>query len=69
MFSLGMEFSIRKLVQFSQKAGAVALFECTVMVSVGYLVGEMMGFTRMESIFTGAIIGISSTTIIVSAAS
>jgi CPA2 family monovalent cation:H+ antiporter-2 len=67
MFSLGLEFSIRKLVQVSQKAGAVALFECTVMVSVGYLVGQMMGFTRMESIFTGAMIGISSTTIIVKA--
>ena len=67
MFSLGLEFSIRKLVQVSQKAGAVALFECSVMVSVGYLVGQMLGFTRMESIFGGAIVGISSTTIIVKA--
>jgi CPA2 family monovalent cation:H+ antiporter-2 len=67
MFSLGLEFSIRKLVQVSQKAGAVALFECSVMVSVGYLVGQMLGFTRMESIFAGAITGISSTTIIVKA--
>jgi CPA2 family monovalent cation:H+ antiporter-2 len=67
MFSLGLEFSIRKLVQVSQKAGAVALFECTVMVSVGYLVGQVLGFTRIESIFAGAIIGISSTTIIVKA--
>ncbi len=67
MFSLGLEFSIRKLVQVSQKAGAVALFECSVMVSVGYLVGQMLGFTRVESIFAGAIVGISSTTIIVKA--
>ena len=67
MFSLGLEFSVRKLVEVSQKAGAVALFECTVMVSVGYLVGQMLGFTRMESIFAGAITGISSTTIIVKA--
>jgi CPA2 family monovalent cation:H+ antiporter-2 len=67
MFSLGLEFSIRKLVQVSQKAGAVALFECTIMVSVGYLVGQLLGFTRMESLFTGAITGISSTTIIVKA--
>src|SRR6266849_1291071 len=50
MFSLGLEFSIRKLVQVSQKAGAVALFECTIMVSVGYLVGQMLGFTRLESL-------------------
>ena len=67
MFSLGLEFSIRKLVQVSQKAGAVALFECTIMISVGYLVGQVLGFTRMESIFAGAITGISSTTIIVKA--
>ena len=67
MFSLGLEFSIRKLVQVSQKAGAVALFECSIMVSVGYLMGQMLGFTRMESVFTGAITGISSTTIIVKA--
>jgi CPA2 family monovalent cation:H+ antiporter-2 len=67
MFSLGLEFSIRKLVQVSQKAGAVAVFECTVMISVGYLVGQVLGFSRMESIFAGAIVGISSTTIIVKA--
>lgn len=67
MFSLGLEFSIRKLVLVSQKAGAVALFECSVMISVGYLVGQMLGFTRLESIFAGAIVGISSTTIIVKA--
>jgi CPA2 family monovalent cation:H+ antiporter-2 len=67
MFSLGLEFSIRKLVQVSQKAGAVAVFECSVMISVGYLVGQMLGFTKMESVFAGAIIGISSTTIIVKA--
>src|SRR5947207_4870133 len=67
MFALGLEFSVRKLVQVSQKAGAVALFECSVMVSVGYLVGQMLGFTRVESIFVGAIVGISSTTIIVKA--
>jgi CPA2 family monovalent cation:H+ antiporter-2 len=67
MFSLGLEFSIRKLVQVSRGAGLVALFECSVMVSVGYLAGQMLGFTRIESIFAGAIIGISSTTIIVKA--
>jgi CPA2 family monovalent cation:H+ antiporter-2 len=67
MFSLGLEFSFRKLVQVSQKAGAVALFECSVMISLGYLVGQMLGFTRLESVFAGAIVGISSTTIILKA--
>jgi CPA2 family monovalent cation:H+ antiporter-2 len=67
MFSLGLEFSFRKLVQVSQKAGAVAVFECSIMISIGYLAGQLLGFTRMESVFAGALIGISSTTIIVKA--
>ena len=67
MFSLGLEFSFRKLVEVSQKAGAVAVFEASIMISVGYLVGQLLGFTTMESIFAGALIGISSTTIIVKA--
>ena len=67
MFSLGLEFTFRKLVQVSQKSGAVAVFECSIMVSVGYLVGQLLGFTTMESIFAGALVGISSTTIIVKA--
>ena len=67
MFSLGLEFSIGKLAAVSQKAGPVALFESTIMVSVGYFVGQMLGLSRIESIFTGAIVGISSTTIIVKA--
>jgi CPA2 family monovalent cation:H+ antiporter-2 len=67
MFSLGLEFSIGKLAAVSQKAGPVALFESTIMVSVGFFVGQMLGLSRIESIFTGAIVGISSTTIIVKA--
>ena len=67
MFSLGLEFTFRKLVLVSQKSGAVAVFECTIMISVGYLVGQLLGFSQMESIFAGALIGISSTTIIVKA--
>ena len=67
MFSLGLEFTFRKLVLVSQKSGAVAVFECSIMISVGYLVGQLLGFTTMESIFAGALVGISSTTIIVKA--
>src|SRR5438477_1898772 len=67
MFALGLEFSVRKLVQVSQRPGSVALYECSVVVSAGSLVGQMLAFTRVESIFAGAIVGISSTTIIVKA--
>src|SRR5687768_644457 len=64
MFSLGLEFTFRKLVKVSHQAGPVAVFQATVMMSTGYMVGQLLGFTTMESIFTGAMIAISSTTII-----
>src|SRR5687767_9643883 len=67
MFSLGLEFTFRKLVKVSHQAGPVAVFQSTVMMSIGYMVGKLLGFTTMESIFTGAMIAISSTTIIVKA--
>src|SRR3954463_13789148 len=67
MFSLGLEFNIKKLAQVSRNAGGVALFECSILISVGYLVSQLLHLTRMESVFAGAIIGISSTTIIVKA--
>jgi CPA2 family monovalent cation:H+ antiporter-2 len=67
MFSLGLEFTFKKLMKVSHHAGPVALFQSTVMISVGYLAGQLLGFTTMESIFAGAIIAISSTTIIVKA--
>src|SRR5215831_15703222 len=41
--------------------------ECSLMVSLGFLVGRASGWTRTEALFGGAAIAISSTTIIVKA--
>lgn len=67
MFSLGLEFTFRKLVEVSPRAGPVAVIQSTALMSIGYMVGQLLGFTTMESIFAGAMISISSTTIIVKA--
>ena len=67
MFSLGLEFSLRKLIRVAPTAGIVAVIECSLMVSVGYLVGRAFGWTAYESLFGGAAIAISSTTIIAKA--
>jgi CPA2 family monovalent cation:H+ antiporter-2 len=67
MFSLGLEFSLRKLIRVAPTAGVVAVIECSLMVSVGYLVGRAFGWTAYESLFGGAALAISSTTIIVKA--
>lgn len=67
MFSLGLDFSLRKLIRVAPTAGVVAVIECSLMVSVGYLVGRALGWSGYESLFGGAALAISSTTIIVKA--
>ena len=67
MFSLGLEFSLRKLVRVGPTAGLVAVIQCSLMIWLGYVVGRAFGWTGLESLFTGALIAISSTTIIVKA--
>jgi CPA2 family monovalent cation:H+ antiporter-2 len=67
MFSLGLEFSLRKLFSVGPTAGLTAVIQCSVMVWLGFVVGRAFGWTARESIFTGALIAISSTTIIAKA--
>jgi CPA2 family monovalent cation:H+ antiporter-2 len=67
MFSLGLEFSIRKLVQVAPTAGLTAVLQSSIMVWLGFVVGQLFGWTTLESLFAGAVIAISSTTIIAKA--
>ena len=67
MFALGLEFSIRKLVRVAPTAGLIAVIECSLMVWLGFVIGRAFGWTSMESVFAGALIAISSTTILVKA--
>ncbi len=67
MFSLGLEFSLRRLVRVAPTAGVVAVIQCSLMVWLGYLVGRAFGWTGYDSLFCGAAVAISSTTIIVKA--
>ena len=64
MFSLGLEFRLQKVAQIAATSGLAALLETTTMMGLGYFAGQFLGFTPMESVFTGALIAISSTTII-----
>ncbi len=64
MFSLGLEFSMRKLVRLAPTAGFVAAIQIGLMLVLGYITGELLGWSRAESITAGAMIAISSTMII-----
>jgi CPA2 family monovalent cation:H+ antiporter-2 len=64
MFSLGLHFSLRKLAQVGAAAFVAAALEIMLMLLIGYGTGRLFGWARMDSIFLGAILAISSTTII-----
>lgn len=65
MFSLGLEFSLRKLKEVGSTAFIAALTAILVMLCAGYSLGQGFGWSTMDSIFLGAILSISSTTIII----
>lgn len=67
MFSLGLEFSLRKLTKVGASAFVAALLEIVLMIWLGYEIGRAFGWNTMDSVFLGAMLSISSTTIIVKA--
>ncbi|WP_455917871.1 cation:proton antiporter [Pseudomonas cerasi] len=67
MFCLGLEFSLRKLFKVGATAFIAALLEIILMIWIGYEIGRWFDWNTMDSLFLGAILAISSTTIIVKA--
>jgi monovalent cation:H+ antiporter-2, CPA2 family len=67
LFGLGLEFSFKKLAKVGKSASITATFEILFMLGAGYLIGQSLGWSRMDSVFLGGILSISSTTIIVRA--
>ena len=67
MFSLGLEFSLRKLKDVGATAFIGATMAILVMLCAGYSLGQAFGWSSIDSIFLGAILSISSTTIVVKA--
>src|SRR4051812_20801395 len=67
MFSLGLEFSFRKLARVGISAGVTAGTEVLFFLPVGFGIGKLLGWSSIDSIFLGAMLSISSTTIILKA--
>jgi len=64
MFSLGLEFSVRKLIRVGVPAALVTAADVGLMVWLGYQAGRFFGWSAQESVFAGGVIAISSTMIV-----
>ena len=64
MFTLGLEFSFRKLMDSGSSAIITALIIITGMTFAGFGVGKILNLNSINCIFLGGMISMSSTTII-----
>jgi monovalent cation:H+ antiporter-2, CPA2 family len=60
-----LEFSFRKLLRVGPTALISALAEIFIMIWLGFQIGKFFGWSTMDSLFLGAILSVSSTTIII----
>jgi len=65
MFSLGLEFSLRKLKTVGAPALLAAVLEILLLFWVGYEIGGFFDWGTMDRIFLGAMLSMSSTTVII----
>lgn len=67
LFGLGLEFSFKKLIDVGGTASIGTLINMGSMIVIGYFIGQLLGWTKMDSIFLGGMLSMSSTTIIIKA--
>lgn len=64
LFTLGLEFSFKKLMNVGGTSSITALIEIAAMLGIGFVLGKLLGWPTMDCIFLGGIMSIASTTII-----
>ena len=67
LFAIGLEFSFKKLKKVGGPGAIMVLTELIIMFTTGFFVGKLFGWQRMDCIFLGCMLSISSTSIIVKA--
>ncbi|MCO5260940.1 MAG: cation:proton antiporter [Crocinitomicaceae bacterium] len=67
LFSLGLEFSFKKLSKVGGTASITALVEIAGVGFVGFIIGSILNWTTMDCLFLGGMLAMSSTTIIIRA--
>lgn len=64
MYALGLEFRLGRVIRVAATSGLAALAETSVMFALGYTAASLFGWSSMEALVAGAMVAISSTTIV-----
>ena len=65
MFSIGLEFNLKRLRRIGSFAILAGTIEILIMIVIGYEVGKLLGWSDLQSIYLGGVVAISSTAVIV----
>lgn len=65
LFGLGLEFSFKKLMRVGGAASITAFVEIGFITVTGFLLGKMLHWSTIDSLFLGGMLASSSTTIII----
>ena len=65
LFGLGLEFSFKKLTKVGGAGVSTVLSEAVVMFCMGFLIAKIFGWENITALFVGAMLSISSTSIII----
>ena len=64
MFSIGLEFRLRKLARLGVRVALAALVEVGLMLLLGFGVARLLGWALLPSLLTAGIVAISSTMVV-----
>ncbi len=65
MFGLGLEFSFKKLLKVGSSAIATALCKFAGVFLLGFVTGQALSWSLMESVFLGGLLSMSSTMVVI----
>src|SRR3989304_3352457 len=65
LFSLGIEFSLNKLLNVKKYAVIGGLLQILITIILGRLIFPLLGFSDYEALFLGAVFSLSSTAVVI----
>jgi monovalent cation:H+ antiporter-2, CPA2 family len=65
MFSIGLEFNLKRLRRIGSFAILAGTIEVLIMLVIGYEVGKLLGWSDIQSVYLGGVVAISSTAVII----